>query len=276
MLTEQLNHLPRSSTPAAPRLLQRVAALGLALLLAPIPPAEAEGDTWQGCMDQGNAAYKRRDLEEARRLFQRAIDEAGKEEPAGTRLAAGLVGLANTFNDEQRFSQAEPLYRKALSIYESPDLGDNRQDKAECLEGLARLLRASGRDEEAAWLESKARTIWERLWANYTYHAVLCEDDEDLKQAEEAFQAALQYSEHCAPQYGRMLSTLENLVILYDKQGRYAEAEPLCRRSVDICQKVFGADHKKTLRAQEVYSNLLRKRRENGVQRPVGGNGKGD
>jgi tetratricopeptide (TPR) repeat protein len=276
MLTDRLNHLLRSSAPAAIKLVRLATALGLSLVLSPHRPADAESDAWQVSMDQGNAAYKKRDLEEARRLFGKAIDEAGKEEPPGIRRAAGLVGLANTFNDEQKHSQAEPLYRKALAIYESPDLGENRQDKAECMEGLARLLRASGRDEEAARLESKARTIWERLWANYTYHAVLCEDDEDLTQAEQAFQAALQFSEHCAPQYGRMLSTLENLVMLYDKQGRYAEAEPLCRKSVDICHKVFGADHKKTRRAQEAYSNLLRKRRENGSQRPAGGNGNGD
>lgn len=67
-----------------------------------------------------------------------------------------------------------------------------------------------------------------------------------------------------------MLSTLENLVMLYHKQGRYAKAEPLSRKSVNLCQKVFGGDHKKTLQAQKVYSNLLRKKQENVSQRPAG------
>ena len=37
--------------------------------------------------------------------------------------------------------------------------------------------------------------------------------------------------------------SLNNLAGLYQVQGRYAEAEPLYKRSLAICEKAFGPDH---------------------------------
>src|SRR5262249_18666140 len=37
--------------------------------------------------------------------------------------------------------------------------------------------------------------------------------------------------------------SLNNLALLYDKQGRYADAEPLYQRSLDIREKALGRDH---------------------------------
>jgi tetratricopeptide (TPR) repeat protein len=36
---------------------------------------------------------------------------------------------------------------------------------------------------------------------------------------------------------------LNNLAALYHSQGRYADAEPLCRRSLAIEEKALGRDH---------------------------------
>ena len=37
--------------------------------------------------------------------------------------------------------------------------------------------------------------------------------------------------------------SLNNLAVLYQSQGRYADAEPLLRRSLAICEKALGPDH---------------------------------
>ncbi|KAK9978531.1 hypothetical protein ABG768_020279, partial [Culter alburnus] len=37
--------------------------------------------------------------------------------------------------------------------------------------------------------------------------------------------------------------TLKGLVVLYMKQGKNKEAEPLCKRALDIQEKVLGKDH---------------------------------
>ena len=40
-----------------------------------------------------------------------------------------------------------------------------------------------------------------------------------------------------------MAASLNNLAALYQVQGRYAEAEPLFKRSLAIKEKAFGPDH---------------------------------
>ena len=174
-------------------------------------------------------------------------------------LAHDFTKQANSYKDRGQFSKAEPLYQSALAIYQSPTLGDNRSDKALCLESYASLLRQCGRHAHAQKLEADARTIWERLWANYTYAGVLAEENEDLESAEMDFLHALQHAQRFEPQYGRLLSSLDNLVLLYNKQGRYPEAEPLLKKSLDIHAMVFGLGHKKTTTILDQYSEILRK-----------------
>lgn len=38
-------------------------------------------------------------------------------------------------------------------------------------------------------------------------------------------------------------SSLDNLAYMFVKQGRYAEAEPLCLRALAITEKVLGGEH---------------------------------
>ena len=40
-----------------------------------------------------------------------------------------------------------------------------------------------------------------------------------------------------------MAATLNNLAVLYGKRGKYKEAEPLCKRALEIRVKVLGKDH---------------------------------
>merc|ERR1712088_837827 len=38
-------------------------------------------------------------------------------------------------------------------------------------------------------------------------------------------------------------ATLNNLAVLYGKRGKYKDAEPLCKRALEIREKVLGSDH---------------------------------
>ena len=40
-----------------------------------------------------------------------------------------------------------------------------------------------------------------------------------------------------------MATSLNNLALLYDNQGKYAEAEPLYQRSLAIWEKALGPEH---------------------------------
>ncbi|KAB0398870.1 hypothetical protein E2I00_006065 [Balaenoptera physalus] len=43
--------------------------------------------------------------------------------------------------------------------------------------------------------------------------------------------------------YRLVAATLNNLAVLYGKRGKYKEAEPLCKRALEIREKVLGKDH---------------------------------
>lgn len=41
-----------------------------------------------------------------------------------------------------------------------------------------------------------------------------------------------------SPLYRQVAATLNNLAVLYGKRGKYKEAEPLCKRALEIREKV--------------------------------------
>lgn len=41
----------------------------------------------------------------------------------------------------------------------------------------------------------------------------------------------------------QVAATLNNLAVLYGKRGKYREAEPLCKRALEIREKVLGKEH---------------------------------
>lgn len=73
-------------------------------------------------------------------------------------VASALNGLAELYRLEKRYSEAEPLYQRALSIREK-SLGHDHPDVAQSLEGLSALYRQSSRLDEAEALDQRAETI---------------------------------------------------------------------------------------------------------------------
>lgn len=55
-----------------------------------------------------------------------------------------------------------------------------------------------------------------------------------------------------------MVTSLNNLALLYHAQGNYAEAEPLYKRSLAIVENALGPEHPNVATALENYSELLR------------------
>ena len=55
----------------------------------------------------------------------------------------------------------------------------------------------------------------------------------------------------------QVATSLNNLAQLLEAQGKYAEAEPLFRRAVEIFEKSLGADHPNTQTVRKNYELLL-------------------
>ncbi|MDF5737306.1 tetratricopeptide repeat protein, partial [Nostoc sp. S13] len=51
-------------------------------------------------------------------------------------------------------------------------------------------------------------------------------------------------------------TSLNNLALLYNSQGRYSEAEPLYIQALDICEQRLGANHPNTVTVRENLAYL--------------------
>ena len=60
------------------------------------------------------------------------------------------------------------------------------------------------------------------------------------------------------PEHPEVATSLNNLAALYKAQGRYAEAEPLYRRSLAIKEKALGPEHPSVATILANYAALLR------------------
>ncbi len=65
----------------------------------------------------------------------------------------------------------------------------------------------------------------------------------DYAEAEKQFGVALNEAEGFGPQDPRLGTSLNNLAVVYEDLGRYAEAEPLYNRALAIREKALGPDH---------------------------------
>ena len=79
-------------------------------------------------------------------------------------MAGILNHLAGLYADQNGHTEVEPLYRRALAIFETAR-GPDHPDVAATLEEYAGLLRATGREAQAAEIEARARAKHARIAA---------------------------------------------------------------------------------------------------------------
>jgi tetratricopeptide (TPR) repeat protein len=107
-------------------------------------------------------AAEHRQYAEAERLFAAAALKAerfGREDP---RVALSLSNLAQLFHSQGRYVDAEPLYHRALTIYEKAH-GSEHADVAATLNNLGVLHRMHGQFADAEPLLQRALTIKEKV-----------------------------------------------------------------------------------------------------------------
>jgi tetratricopeptide (TPR) repeat protein len=149
------------------------------------------------------------------------------------------------------YEQAEPLYQRALAIYERT-LGSDHPNTATNLNNLAILYRNLGNYEQAELLNQRALNINVKAYGpdhpntvtNLNNLAVLCMSQGNYKQAELLYQRTLSIPERLlGSDHIDTASSLNNLAFLYYKQGKYEQAESLYQRALAICEKVLPSDH---------------------------------
>jgi tetratricopeptide (TPR) repeat protein len=159
--------------------------------------------------------------------------------------------LGLLFQSKALHAQAEPLFRRALTINET-SLGPERPEVAVNLNNLAELLRATDRMGEAEPLFRRALTIFEKslgserpeVAVNLNNLALLLRDTNRLSEAEPLFWRALAINEtSLGPDHPQVATNLNNLAELLRATNRLGEAEPLHRRALAINETSLGPDH---------------------------------
>ncbi len=86
-------------------------------------------------------------------------------------------------------------------------------------------------------------TTQETRWDSIMADAVKAYQQADYAEAEKLLLAALKEAEKFGERDPRLATSLNNLAVLYNAQGKYTEAEPLYQRSLAIREKALGPEH---------------------------------
>lgn len=139
--------------------------------------------------------------------------------------AASLLNkVAWYLHDRARYEEAEPLYRRALGIYEQ-QLGGEHPDTATSLSCLAALYYELGRIEEAELLFRRVLVICEQA---------------------------------LGPEHPGTASSLFWLALIHQGRRQYEQARPLYERALAIYERVLGSRHPDTISWRGHYESLLR------------------
>ena len=188
---------------------------------------------------------------EAEKHCSTALTEAEDFGPADPRLATSLNYLAELYRAQGKYAEAEPLYQRALAIWEKA-LGPEHPIVATSLNNLALLYRDQGKYAEAEPLLQRALAIYEEVLgpehpnvaAGLNNLAQLYDAQGKYAEAEPRYKRALKIVENVlGPEHPNVAATLDNLAELYRAQGKYAEAEALYQRALAILEKSLGAEN---------------------------------
>jgi len=213
---------------------------------------------------------------EAEEHYKAAVAETEKTElwPGRGFFCSTSMWLANFYVAQHRYSEAEPLFQRALEIYEE-DRGPNSY-LPHHLQEFAKLHEAQGKYETAEALYRRALEVCEQLHSTNSLFAARALDDlaafcrarGRYAEAEGLYQRSLTiveenvrsqvapWSEGWRSWRNRkeietkirlnqipISTALDRIALVYEDQQKYAEAEPLRSRSREIKERAWGERH---------------------------------
>ena len=134
-------------------------------------------------------------------------------------IAIVLDRLGQTYTDQQRISEAERVFLKAIDIAQKA-LGPNSYHVATIMNNLAYLYSANGYYDDTENLYKTSITILESTLGH---------------------------------QHAEVGVTIGNLAVLYKRQGKFEEAAPLFERALEITKQQLGPDHPKL---SDIFYNI--------------------
>ena len=115
-------------------------ALAACWLVGSVTAVAAQDGRWERATAAGLQAFAQGDYAEAARQFQAALPLAEERRPDAERLATSLMHLATVYDAQGLYTDAAPLYQRALVLHEQL-LGPDHPQVADVLEAQADIQR---------------------------------------------------------------------------------------------------------------------------------------
>ncbi len=115
--------------------------------------------TWRSTLAEAEQASRQGEAAKSERLYKEALTLA--EQAGGLNdqeLVTSLIHLADFYFASKSYDRAEPLYRRALEIYERI-FGVENFISAICMGSLGDVLAAQGKSSEAADVKRRSREV---------------------------------------------------------------------------------------------------------------------
>lgn len=191
-------------------------------------------------------------LENFRQEYERRKSFLGLND---TETLAAANTLANIYDDQGKFEEAEPLYVLCLGVLKE-NFGLDNPFTLTMMNNLASLYDSQGKSEEAKALYTEclekqlevlglenADTLRTMSNLGLLYFTL-----EEYDKAEPLLSQCLaKRRETLGPEHVLTLRLITKLALLYDYMGRVEESETLYKESLSIQKELLGEDHLDTL-----------------------------
>lgn len=229
-----------------------LACLGFAVALTITVPAAAQQADINAIVSRFDSFYAAGNfpaaLVEAQRLEAAVRARVGTEHQL---YAIALSGLAQTYDAQAKYAEAEAVYRRALAIAEKT-LGPTHTNTAAIRTRLAGVYQHQARYADAEAMYRRSLAIEEKalgarhpdLMITLNNLANAMQRQGKYSDAEALYRRALPIAEAAkGAGHADVAQVLNNLAVLASAQGKLGDAERLHQRALAIREKALNAGH---------------------------------
>jgi tetratricopeptide (TPR) repeat protein len=200
----------------------------------------------------GRGAYELNMLEVCEAMWVEALAMRRRVLPEDhPEIATSLNDLANLYDGQRRYKEAEPMYVEVLAMKRRA-LPEDHPDIATSLNNLAGLYKVQGRYEEAEAMYVEALAMSRRalpeghpdIATSLNNLAGLYKVQGRHEEAEAMYVEALAMRRQVLPEgHPDIATSLNNLALLSETQRRYEEAEPMYVEALAMKRRALPEDH---------------------------------
>jgi tetratricopeptide (TPR) repeat protein len=238
----------------------------LAAALIAQQAADPAEDAWKNVSLKALYAAGGKDYAKAEEFFLKAVHEAERFGPMDPRVGTTLNSLGLVYRAEKKFSEAESVDRRALTILEKT-YGEDSIDVGNVNYNVASVLIDQGKSPAALPFLEKSLAIYERQFGGNSIKtaSVLCMMGDSYR-AQKFWQQAEAPLKRCAQireADGGIVNAdlgeaLNSLALVYMQQGKYALADSQFKLAEKIRERTLGIMSPELADTLEVHASMLK------------------